>query len=345
MPRKVFISYRREDSAGYAGRLHDRLLQEFGDTVVFIDVDSIPLGIDFVKRLTMEVANCNALLAMIGPRWINARDKKKKRRLDNPRDPVRIEISAALQRDIPVIPILLEGTEVPDKDLLPRNLKPLAVRNGLNVDHASFHADLGRLVRELRGLDAEDRAKPAPTISEYYVSCDWTEERQAEINWLISREEENGKVFFRAEDANRIGNNLAIFMDRIVKGTVNGRVCIVLSQQYLKSPYCMNELSTLWRNARGKPELYFDKIRMFVLPIVKLATSSARIKYFNYWRTRLDELEVVVGAHGQSMLSEKDYIEFSLASQLVSEIPEILAFVQDVLHPRSFADYVNHMFD
>ncbi len=138
--------------------MHDRLVQELGD-VIFMDVDGIPLGVDFVERLTEEVASCDVLLAMIGPRWINIRDKKKKRRLDNPHDFVRVEIGAALQRNIPVIPILVEGTEMPDGHLLPDDMKPLAVRNGLKVDHASFHTDLARLVRELKHLVVVDRTK------------------------------------------------------------------------------------------------------------------------------------------------------------------------------------------
>jgi hypothetical protein len=183
--RKVFISYRREDSAGYAGRLHDRLVQELGD-VIFMDVDGIPLGVDFVERLTKEVASCDVLLAMIGPRWINIRDKKKKRRLDNPRDFVRVEISAALQRDIPVIPILVEGTEMPGDHLLPEDMKPLAVRNGLNVDHASFHTDLARLIRELKRLVVDDRTTPDqakvrdhPTSAKRFAGVDVETDLQA----------------------------------------------------------------------------------------------------------------------------------------------------------------------
>ena len=147
--KKIFISYRRDDSAGQAGRMKDRLARELGDNAIFMDVDGIPLGVDFVKRLTAEVAACDILLAVIGPQWGDILDEKGRRRLEDPNDFVRVEIGAALQRDIPVVPILLEGTRIPRAEELPSELRSLAVRNGLNVRHSSFHSDLDRLVREL----------------------------------------------------------------------------------------------------------------------------------------------------------------------------------------------------
>src|SRR6267154_4326512 len=139
---KVFISYRRDDSAGSAGRVHDRLEREFGSGLLFMDVDSISLGVNFVKILRDEVAKCDVLLAVIGPNWLNATDEDGHRRLDNPRDFVRIEIAAALQRDIPVIPILLDGARVPKSIELPEDLSDLPMRNGLEIRHASFHSDM-----------------------------------------------------------------------------------------------------------------------------------------------------------------------------------------------------------
>src|SRR5215831_15533544 len=113
---KVFISYRREDSAGHAGRIKDRLEHELGRGLVFIDVDRIPLGTNFVTALRDEVAQCDVLLAVIGPSWLEMRDEDGTRRLDNPTDLVRIEIAAALQREISIIPILLDGARVPKAD-------------------------------------------------------------------------------------------------------------------------------------------------------------------------------------------------------------------------------------
>ena len=130
MPSKVFISYRRDDSAAFAGRVHDRLEREFGRDLLFMDVDAIPLGADFVEVLGREVAKCDVLLAIIGPNWVDARADDGSRRLEDDNDFVRIEIATALARGIPVIPVLLEGTKVPRADQLPSDLKGLVRRNG-----------------------------------------------------------------------------------------------------------------------------------------------------------------------------------------------------------------------
>jgi hypothetical protein len=161
MAAKVFISYRRDDSAGHAGRVHDRLEREFGRDLVFMDVDAIPLGADFAEVLSAEVAECDVLLAIIGSSWLDARDEHGHRRLETEHDFVRIEIAAALKRRIAVIPILLDGARMPTAEQLPSEIKSLAHRNALDVRHASFHADVDRLIRGLRSLSV--RATPYPT--------------------------------------------------------------------------------------------------------------------------------------------------------------------------------------
>jgi hypothetical protein len=130
----------------------------FGGNLLFMDVDSISLGTNFVKVLGEEIAKCDALLAIIGPGWLDARDEKGNRCLENPDDFVRIEIETALKRGIPVIPILLEGTRVPKADQLPDDLKELALRNGLDVRHASFPEDMERLIHGLKGAQSRTPA-------------------------------------------------------------------------------------------------------------------------------------------------------------------------------------------
>ena len=123
MAQRIFISYRRDDSSGNAGRVYDRLRADFGQDLLFMDVDAIPLGSNFVKVLRDEVGQCNVLLAVIGPNWLDAADEEEgTRRLENPHDFVRVEIATALSRDIPVIPILLEGTRMPKAQRLPDDL-------------------------------------------------------------------------------------------------------------------------------------------------------------------------------------------------------------------------------
>jgi len=143
---RIFISYRRADSAGYAGRIYDRLVANFGEDAIFMDVDTIEGGVDFVKVLEDAVQSCDVLIALIGRQWLSIRDTSGKRRLDNPEDFVRIEVATALERNIRVIPVLVDGVEMPRSTDLPENLKALARRNALQVNHHSFNPDVYRLI-------------------------------------------------------------------------------------------------------------------------------------------------------------------------------------------------------
>jgi TIR domain len=163
MPAKYFISYRRNDSSGSAGRIHDRLEHEFGADLIFMDVDAIPLGKNFIKVLQEEVAKCDVLLAIIGPSWLDVRDDAGHRRLDDPNDLVRVEIATALHRDIPVIPILVDKGRIPKADQLPDDLKELSLRHGLEVRHDAFRGDMERLIRGIKGQARQiETLPPAP---------------------------------------------------------------------------------------------------------------------------------------------------------------------------------------
>jgi len=145
--QRIFLSYRREDSADVAGRIYDRLTQKFGKEQDFKDVDSIPLGLDFRKHLAQMVGSCDVFLAVIGVDWHAPSAAGGKPRLDDPKDFVRIELEAALQRDIPVIPVLVRGAEVPNEGELPTTLATLAYRNGMSVRaDPDFHRDMDRLI-------------------------------------------------------------------------------------------------------------------------------------------------------------------------------------------------------
>jgi TIR domain-containing protein len=146
----IFISYRRSDSADIAGRIYDRLVDRFGKTPIFKDVDSIPLGFDFKEYLGKKVSECNALLAIIGDRWMDASDAAGKKRLEDPADFVRIEIESALERGIPVIPLLVRGAQMPPEEHLPIGLRKLVYRNGIPIrPDPDFHNDMNRLIAAL----------------------------------------------------------------------------------------------------------------------------------------------------------------------------------------------------
>ena len=147
---KILISYRREDSADVTGRIYDRLIQVFPQSI-FRDVDSIPLGVDFRAYLDEQVAKCDVFLAVIGRDWMKAKGRKGKSRLEDPGDFVRIEIESALKRQIPVIPVLVQGVKIPAAECLPSSIQDLSYRHAINVRvDPDFHRDMDRLIEFLR---------------------------------------------------------------------------------------------------------------------------------------------------------------------------------------------------
>jgi hypothetical protein len=148
---KIFVSYRRDDCAGHAGRLYDRLCDRFGANRIFMDVDSIEPGEDFVEVIDKTVGSCNILLAVIGREWLSS-SLDGKRRLDDSADFVRLEIATALRREIRVIPVLVQGAAMPEAKDLPDDLKRLARRNALDVDDLHWHAGIERLIGTIEKL-------------------------------------------------------------------------------------------------------------------------------------------------------------------------------------------------
>jgi hypothetical protein len=149
MGGQIFISYRRDDSAASAGRIYDRLNDHFASSEIFMDVDTLAPGIDFVEAIEESVSSCDALIAVIGRQWLVLADEEGNRRMDNPDDFVRIEIRTALERGVRVIPVLVDGASMPRARDLPDDLKLLVRRNALEVRHTSFNADCGRLIAAL----------------------------------------------------------------------------------------------------------------------------------------------------------------------------------------------------
>jgi hypothetical protein len=150
--KSLFISYRRQDSQHITGRIYDRMATRFGREAVFKDVDSIPLGLDFREHLRQQVGSCAVLVAVIGKDW-NPLSASGQRRLSDPRDHLRIEIESALDRHIPVIPVLVDGIDMPHEGELPPSLGQLAYHNGIAVrPDPDFHHDMDRLVRGIEQL-------------------------------------------------------------------------------------------------------------------------------------------------------------------------------------------------
>jgi hypothetical protein len=143
---KIFISYRRQDSEGFAGRLFDQLEPRFGADQIFMDLDTIEPGEDFIKVIQEAVSKCRLMIAIIGRSWLHCTDDDGRRRLDNPEDFVRVEISTALERDIRVIPVLVQGAAIPRSDQLPKVMENLARRNAFELSSTRWKYDVGRLI-------------------------------------------------------------------------------------------------------------------------------------------------------------------------------------------------------
>jgi hypothetical protein len=153
LPGRIFISYRRQETAWPAGRLYDVLVEHFRAEDVFKDVDNIEPGEDFIERITAAVGSCDVLLVLIGPQWLTITDENGQRRLDNPEDFVRLEIETALTRKIRVIPILVDEARIPRASELPPTLAPLVRRNAVEINPITF--DTKRLIATVRKILTE----------------------------------------------------------------------------------------------------------------------------------------------------------------------------------------------
>jgi hypothetical protein len=154
----IFICYRREDTAGWAGRLQSDLQEGLEGVVIFRDIDAIPPGVKFDEHIAQAVGSCDVLIAMIGPHWLTASDRQGARRLDDPDDFIRLEISTCLQRNIRVIPALVGGAAIPAEDDLPDSIRELARRQAYELSESRWAADCHRLIAALAPL-VQPRAK------------------------------------------------------------------------------------------------------------------------------------------------------------------------------------------
>jgi hypothetical protein len=149
---RIAIIYRREDSALITGRIFDRLVARYGGDSVFRDIESIPLGADFREYINSTLAQTDIALVVVGKRWFG-RLPRGGRRIDDPADPVRIDVETALRNGMPVVPVLVEDAGMPDVDQLPASLKELVYRNGLHVDSGrDFDQTVERLIRSMETI-------------------------------------------------------------------------------------------------------------------------------------------------------------------------------------------------
>jgi hypothetical protein len=177
----IFISYRRQDSQSAAGRLADHIKEQMPGVLVFRDVETIEPGVDFVEAIDRALQSCGVLLAVIGPHWASVADTAGLRRLDGAQDYTRLEIATALQRpNVRVIPVLVEGAQMPDTNDLPEDLHPLCRRNAIELTDKRWSYDVSQLIETLKKTlgveppppqpepDPEPRPEPVPTPQAWY---------------------------------------------------------------------------------------------------------------------------------------------------------------------------------
>jgi hypothetical protein len=155
MTGKIFVNYRRDDSAPHALSIAQYLEREFGARNVFIDIDRMRAGQNFHKVLEQRLADCSVVLTVIGPNWLDLRNDAGQRRIDDPEDWVRLEMARALARGITTIPVLVGGAELPKKTQLPDELKPLVQRHAAIITTNGFRNDMAGLVRDIRDIIGE----------------------------------------------------------------------------------------------------------------------------------------------------------------------------------------------
>jgi CheY-like chemotaxis protein/uncharacterized membrane protein YeaQ/YmgE (transglycosylase-associated protein family) len=147
--KAIFISYRRDETAGYAGRIADRFIEHFGEDRVFRDLDSLEPGLDFAEVIQSAVDSTEVMIAVIGKNWVTATDAAGRKRLEDPDDYVRVEIATALKRNTRVIPLLVQGAAMPSAEELPEDLAPLTRRNAFELHDFSWNEEVQRLITTL----------------------------------------------------------------------------------------------------------------------------------------------------------------------------------------------------
>ncbi len=170
---KIFVSYRRDDASSEAGRITDWLDRHFGQDEVFMDINALEPGVDFVHSIEEAVETIDALIAVIGPRWVDAADEHGNRRLDDPADWVRLEIANALVRGIRVIPVLVKGAAMPPAAKLPEDLQALRRRNALPITERQWRSGIEELIEALDGVVTKPEPPPPPPDDQRMPPYTW----------------------------------------------------------------------------------------------------------------------------------------------------------------------------
>ena len=256
---RIFISYRRDETAAWAFMMNERLAERFGADKIFMDIDSIEPGDDFVEVIKSKVGACEVLVVLIGRAWLTCTDESGRRRLDNHDDFVRLEVKAALERGIRVIPVLVNGARPPRPEEVPDDLSPLCHRNALALTEVGYRQDLGRLVDIVAKAIGLTEPAPAAPAAAPDKGCAATEARRHHTE---SAKAEAGKDRGRGADLPR--SRQAREGRRILTGQHNPRVS-GRRQLDRRRRYRHPDLAAVRRaidqeNGRAHPDRHADRI-------------------------------------------------------------------------------------
>jgi internalin A len=245
------------------------------------------------------------------------------------------------QQFLGVVPISVTGIQArAGQELEARG----AVEKGLPPRAGVENKLSDRTEREPAPLAVEQEPAARP---EYYVSYAWKDktpeghDREAIVDSLCEAAHAKGISILRDKNVLGVGGRISKFMNRIGRG---GRVFVVLSDKYLKSPYCMYELHEVWRNCRHEDREFLKRIRVFTLPDAKIWTPIDRAKCAAHWKKESAELEAIVKEHGYDVLGEEDFKRYRLMKEFAHQIGNILATVTDILQPRNFEELEKYGF-
>jgi hypothetical protein len=257
MAGKIFINYRRDDDPGNTGRLFDRLLETFRPQQLFMDVDSIAPGLDFVKVLEEQVAESDVMISVIGKAWLDARDETGVRRLDNPNDFVRIEIESALKQGKLVIPVLVGKAEMPHPNVLPETIRPLSRRNAVRLTHERFHSDAQGLITALEQI-LENARKAA---IQFYSCFLIYSAKDVEFAKRIHADLQNDGVrCWLAPQDMPIGGKILDEIDAAIR--LRDKVLVVLSEHSVKSDWVEDAVTKGFEEERRRGQIVLFPLRL-----------------------------------------------------------------------------------
>jgi TonB family protein len=311
----IFVSYRRSDSQGEAGRLFDDLVKHFGEDTVFMDVAAIEAGRDFRKAIEEGVTKCGVLLVVIGLEWLDAKDERGARRLNDPSDFVRIETASALKRDIPVIPVLVRGAKMPSAEQLPDDLKELAYRNCIELTHARWKSDMGLLKEALGRLLGETSQAGTSARPNEATASSRPGAAQQELKGS-SALEDGSSARIDAAGMQRVSRELAARIGPIAEIVVRRAAshCNSVEDLYLKVAEEIDSPDEREKFLRGRtsippaPRVNVEKVKSPSSNESKAATSPAPLKH-----SEGDDAQSERGQHATSVPSPNRQNFFLLA--------------------------------